>query len=149
MAWTKRDATVMFQRMIEERHQEMGRTITRLRKAQGWTQPELAHEAHVSVGTISRLENGKHEGRMQTVRAVAQALGVETQDLLPASEPDEAELDQLDRIERKLDRIMEYLDSLSDPGALMERELVGTDHISPARTSDSAPAARARERASR
>lgn len=107
MAWTKRDATAMFQRMVEERHHDMGRTIERLRAARGWTQADLAHNAGVSIGTISRLENGRHEGRAGTVRAVATALGVQVQELLPGAEPVDGDMSQLDRIEAMLKQLVE------------------------------------------
>lgn len=106
MAWTRREAAVMFQRMVEERHREMGRTVERLRKSRGWSQPDLSRESGVSVGTISRLENGRHEGRTHTVRAVAKALGVTVQEILPMGETEPEELSQLDRIEAKLDQLL-------------------------------------------
>jgi len=44
-----------------------------------WTQQDLARESGVPVVTISRVENGHHEGqpRPSTIRRLAGALGVE------------------------------------------------------------------------
>jgi transcriptional regulator with XRE-family HTH domain len=112
MAWTKRDVAAMFQQMVEARHVEMGRTVARLREAKGWNQLDLAHASGISVGTISRLENGKNEGRSNTVREIARALGVKAQDILPAADPDEGDLSQLDRIEAALAELEDKLDVL-------------------------------------
>lgn len=62
---------------MEEYRREIGARIVRLRESRSLGQEDLAHEAGVSVKTISRLENGRHEGRQGTIRRVAQALDVE------------------------------------------------------------------------
>lgn len=114
MSWTRRDAAATFQRMVEERHREQGRVVARLREARGWNQETLAHEAKLSVKTISRMENGHHEGRGSTVTAVADALGVPVETLLalrPAGITDEPT--QMDRIEQKLDLILSRLGLLA------------------------------------
>lgn len=61
-----------------------GRPLPDLRRQRGrraWTQEELAQEAGVGVGTISRLEAGRWGAYPKTVRKLAAALGVEPVEL--------------------------------------------------------------------
>jgi transcriptional regulator with XRE-family HTH domain len=51
------------------------------RRAQALTQQELADRSGVSLTTINRLERG-YTARPQTVRKLAEALGVEPRELL-------------------------------------------------------------------
>lgn len=83
MGWTRRDIAATFQRMLRERYEEVGREVKRLRLSKGLTHEGLAHEAKVSVKTISRVENGRlHEHRGGTYRKLAVALGVPPEVLL-------------------------------------------------------------------
>jgi transcriptional regulator with XRE-family HTH domain len=53
--------------------------LTRLREIRQrafLTQAELGEKAGMSEATINRLESGKHEARISTVRKLAAALGV-------------------------------------------------------------------------
>jgi transcriptional regulator with XRE-family HTH domain len=52
-----------------------------IRRKQALTQQELANRAGVSLVTINRLERG-YTARPQTVRKLAEALGVAPSDLL-------------------------------------------------------------------
>ncbi len=58
-------------------------TLEALRRRRPLTQRELAHQAGVSEATIRAIENGQHLGRLRprTMRAIAQALGVEPIDI--------------------------------------------------------------------
>lgn len=51
--------------------------LRQLRRLKGWTQQELARRAGVTEQTVVRLEAGQGEPRVSTMRAVAEALGVE------------------------------------------------------------------------
>ena len=54
-----------------------GERVAKERKKRGWTQQELAAQAHVTYETINRIENGKHaEPRIYVAVALAKALGV-------------------------------------------------------------------------
>ncbi|MEM7246935.1 MAG: helix-turn-helix transcriptional regulator [Acidobacteriota bacterium] len=55
----------------------LGERIRRYRQDQGWTQAQLARRAGISRDAISRIERGLERAREATLRALAQALGVE------------------------------------------------------------------------
>jgi transcriptional regulator with XRE-family HTH domain len=46
------------------------------------TQAELAKRVGVSVGTVNRIERGANPPRLSTVRRLAEALGVDPDDLV-------------------------------------------------------------------
>ena len=50
--------------------------IKQLRKKRGMTQEALARTAGVSLPYIGRLETGRHDPRLSTLRKLAKALGV-------------------------------------------------------------------------
>lgn len=113
MPWTiDDDAHTVLAAMAErrERHRrEVGRRVLRFRKAKGWNHEDLAHEAHLSVSTISRIERGKHDAYGATIKQVATALGVEVDALHPPlldAEADHPLREQLERIEEKLDALL-------------------------------------------
>ena len=66
--------------MTEE--ERRGRLVTRLREQRLWTRERLAHEAGVSVTTISGVEEGRTRVRLGTVEKLSKALGVNPLDLL-------------------------------------------------------------------
>ena len=66
--------------------QTLGGRIRRFRQASGLTQDALAKAAGIGRVTLVRLENGEQSPKFKTLKAVAGALGVTTQDLLV--EPD-------------------------------------------------------------
>lgn len=131
MSWTKREAAATFQRMVEDRHKEIGLTVARLREAKGWSQETLAYESKLSVRTISRIENGKHEGRGGTLRAVAKALEVPLDAVMRYELEAYAEPSQLDRIEALLvdliDRVVRLEAAMPSGGDDLEAELESGD----------------------
>ena len=56
--------------------------LKRLRKAAGMTQEQLARRADLSLGYVQRLEVGRHDPPVSTLRALAKALGVPVTELL-------------------------------------------------------------------
>jgi transcriptional regulator with XRE-family HTH domain len=65
--------------------------LTRLRELRQrafLTQVELGERAGMSEATVNRLESGKHEARISTVRKLAAALGVEPRELVGESAAD-------------------------------------------------------------
>jgi Zn-dependent peptidase ImmA (M78 family)/transcriptional regulator with XRE-family HTH domain len=62
--------------------QGLAHNLRQLRTASRFSQRKLAEEARVSLPTIKNLEAGKTEPRVDTLQAVARALGLRLQDLL-------------------------------------------------------------------
>lgn len=108
MAWTRHPAAISLLQVMDEHRKQAGLRVVKLREARGLSQEELAHRAGVSVRTISRLENGRHDGRRGTVRAIAEALSVEERDILGDVLLDGAPHQQLDRIEQKVDALLRH-----------------------------------------
>jgi XRE family transcriptional regulator, regulator of sulfur utilization len=62
----------------------IGRRIREFRDRLGWSQEKLAQEAGLTTSNISQLERDKiTDPRALTLRAIANALGVTLDDLLP------------------------------------------------------------------
>lgn len=107
MGWTRRSGAASLLLVLDVQRREVGRRIVRLREQKGWGQEDLAHAAEVSVKTISRIENGRHESRNNTVERIAKALDVDKDDLWPKPAPlglgaEDPYREQLDRIEQAL-----------------------------------------------
>lgn len=60
--------------------------LRRLREARGLTQEALAHEAGVTVGTLSKIELGQASPAWSTVMRIAAALDVSLVELAAAVE---------------------------------------------------------------
>ena len=53
-----------------------------MRQARGWSQTDLAMRTHRSRVYITRLEAGRHDPTLSTLRALAKAFGVSLSELL-------------------------------------------------------------------
>ena len=62
--------------------QTVGERVRRFRESAGLTQDALARAADIGRVTLVRLENGGQSPRFKTLKAVADALGVDAPDLL-------------------------------------------------------------------
>lgn len=60
----------------------IGPKIRALREAASLTQEDLAHEADISTSTLSRIERGAYQPRLDTLNKLAQALKVPVGELL-------------------------------------------------------------------
>ena len=56
--------------------------LRQLRKVKELTQEDLARKAGVTLGYIARLETGRHDPKLSTLRKLAKALGVSVAELL-------------------------------------------------------------------
>lgn len=123
LGWTERSLGATFLRVLADHRRQQGERVAGFREALGWSQETLAQHAGVSVKTISRLENGRHEGRGETLRHIAEALGVSISDVMGPPPPALAlgEPSQLDRIEAGLVQISEQLEKLSRAHAQTRR----------------------------
>jgi transcriptional regulator with XRE-family HTH domain len=125
VGWTKRSAAVTVLLAMEEHRKRAGLRLVQLREARAWNQEDLAHESGLSVKTISRFENGRHDGRRSTLRQLAEALGVDEADIVgdppaPLGLGDNGSGDQLDRIERLLVELSGRLAQLEELVATRE-----------------------------
>ena len=123
MGWTRRNAASSLLLVLDVQRREVGRRVVQLRESKGWGQEDLAHHADVSVKTVSRVENGRHEARNNTVERIADALGVDKDDLWPRPAPlglgaEDPYADQLDRIEKA---VLSLQTDLAEIGVELER----------------------------
>ena len=62
--------------------QAIGERVRRYRESAGFTQEALARAAEIGRVTLVRLEHGEQSPRFKTLKAVADALGMDAPDLL-------------------------------------------------------------------
>ena len=60
----------------------VGNRIRELRQAKGWSQQMLADHAQIERAHITRLEEGRKEAGLRVLDRIAEALGVEIEDLV-------------------------------------------------------------------
>lgn len=114
MGWTPRSAAVSVLLAMEDHRKQAGLRLVRLREERGWNQEDLAHHSGLSVKTISRFENGRHDGRRATIKAITDALKVNESDLLGELPiPLGLGPTQLDRIEANQQEMLRLLRALS------------------------------------
>ena len=70
----------------------ISKKIIHFRKLRGITQETLAEATGLNVRTIQRIEAGEVDPRLFTIKSIAEALGVDIEELLP--EPTQYELNQ-------------------------------------------------------
>ena len=78
----------------EQQAQRMGQRITALRKIAGISQQELADRAGLTRQHIGRIEGGKYAVTLETLQAIAEALGM-TVDIIDPGLQDLAPLTRL------------------------------------------------------
>jgi transcriptional regulator with XRE-family HTH domain len=67
--------------MTKAQQTELGSYITKTREAKGLTLRALAETAKVGIGSLSEIENGRRLARTETLRRIAEALGIDWEDL--------------------------------------------------------------------
>lgn len=61
---------------------EFGKRVRQLREGKGWAQTDLAYEADIEPGYVSRIELGKANPSITIVVALVKALNCNIQDLI-------------------------------------------------------------------
>ena len=61
---------------------QLGLNVQEARRSKGFSQETLAHRADIDRGYIGKIENAKHAASIDMVEAIAEALGIEAQELL-------------------------------------------------------------------
>lgn len=59
----------------------LGAKIRELRRKLGWDQVKLAEKAKIDVGYLSRIENGRLIPRMDNLKKIAEALGIQAEEI--------------------------------------------------------------------
>jgi transcriptional regulator with XRE-family HTH domain len=77
---------------MEDMRKLVGRNFARLRAVSGLTQEQVAELANVSQQYISDLERGKRNPTIETLSAIAKALGVSHLELVRPNELEEGHL---------------------------------------------------------
>jgi transcriptional regulator with XRE-family HTH domain len=68
--------------MAPDGRRRFGMQVKRLRKKAGLSQAALAFKAKLSPGYLARLEVGRHDPTLTTLKKLAKALGVPVTELL-------------------------------------------------------------------
>lgn len=69
-------------------HEDFGRTIKRLRKAQGLTQKVLAEKSDLSIDYIHDIEHGIYNPTLNVIVSLAEAFNLKPSQLLQETEAD-------------------------------------------------------------
>jgi transcriptional regulator with XRE-family HTH domain len=94
--------------------------VRELRERRMLSQQELAHRAGVSLFTIQRIERGEGSVRPKTGRAIAAALGVGVEDLLPKAQ---APLPDFDVRERRAPTLRSQINLVNNFADYAEQEI--------------------------
>ncbi len=93
----------------------LGENVRRYRRRAGYSQEQLAEAAELSLGTIRKVEQGGTL-RMESLHAIARALGVRTSALLAADAPEPVRSDDPNRL-----HLIELRKALTPPVGLSAR----------------------------
>ena len=94
-----------------------GQLIKAARKKKKMTQAELAEKLNISYVGVSQWENGVRNPKYDTIRKIADALGVDWSELVPPE----------DRVRMLIDTTVENIDEIANNGGMpkvSERELL-------------------------
>ena len=122
MGWTRQNVGVTVLLVMDEHRKQAGQRLSQLRDAKGWSQEDLSRETGLSVKTISRFENGRHDGRRDTVRRIVAALEIDEVDLI-GPPPDPLGLNQPSQLDRIEEMLVELLLRI---GAMPNRQVLDT-----------------------
>jgi transcriptional regulator with XRE-family HTH domain len=97
-------------RQMADYRKRTAERIIEARERQGLDREPLALRAGISVKQLRRIERGQSNARLSTIRKIADALELQVTDLRPDLEAEEEVLHaQLERIEEKVDSVLNYL----------------------------------------
>ena len=90
----KQDKLAHIAELKQQTRERIGKRIAALRKLAGMSQEQLAERAGLQRTHISRIEAGKYAVTLETIQAIAEALGM-TVDIIDTSLQDLAPLKRL------------------------------------------------------
>jgi transcriptional regulator with XRE-family HTH domain len=85
----RRAALEAGRRTVAERHYAGAACLAALRLRRGWSQRMLAEKAGLQQPHIARLESGRNDPSLATMRRLAQALGVTLAEMVQALDAQE------------------------------------------------------------
>lgn len=90
----------------------IGENIKKLRKDKGLTQQKLATQSNISRSYLADVENNRYNPSIDTLRSIANALGVQVSELLDANENELTPVEKIDKIvkENKLTTLAAHFD---------------------------------------
>jgi transcriptional regulator with XRE-family HTH domain len=80
---------------MPERPERFGERLSRLRRAKGWNQKELAMRVGIKASQVSKYERGTYEPRLSVLSRFAEVLATSADFLLTGREPSPAGPDRL------------------------------------------------------
>ena len=104
-----------------------GQLIKAARKKKKMTQAELAEKLNISYVGVSQWENGVRNPKYDTIRKIADALGVDWSELVPPE----------DRVRMLIDTTVENIDEIANNGGMpkvSEREMLQICNSIPKKT---------------
>lgn len=81
----------LLQKIITLTLKSFGKVIAQLRREKSWTQEFLSQQSKLSMGYISRVELGKQNISLESIRYIAQALDVPVSEIFKRAETLEKE----------------------------------------------------------
>ena len=72
--------------------QSIGKNLVYQRKLKGYTQDKLSEKSNVTIRTIQRIEKNEVKPQLQTIKLIADALGIEVDELMMLQNPKEETL---------------------------------------------------------
>lgn len=107
------------QREMADYQQRVADRIVQVREAAGYDREPFALRAGISVKQLRRIEQGKSNPRLGTVRKIAETAGVKITDIRPDLDEEEQEVRaQLDRIEAMLQKLLAANGLASETGEI-------------------------------
>jgi transcriptional regulator with XRE-family HTH domain len=134
-----------FAQQMADHQRRLAERLLHERESRSLSRDDLAYKTGVSAKTIKRIETQVTEPRPVTVRRLAEGLGINPAELRP---PDELEVDQLERIEQKIERLERIANERSEDQAaiLAAIEQLAGSVAELAAGLEAPPAARSRQR---
>ena len=94
----------------------LGLRISQLRQDRGWTQKDLASQIGLTANHLSRIEKDKVQPHRSTLKAVAEAFGIELDDLEALAQMPEVDItEKLAKQDPDLAALISQIPLLSEP----------------------------------
>ena len=123
MGWRKQDVAEIVLLVTKRQKEEMGRRVARARDIKGMTNESLARKSGLSIKTVSRFVNGKHEPREHTIKSLARALGISVEEIRGTPPAPLGLGAREDQVETGFEEFRDHVDDLKSHLDVIERKL--------------------------